>query len=211
MSWVCSLGASSLLASYNALGFWYLVSSTSKSRSQQTWSYALAGNVGEHWFPVQNSHTSFTEDRTHFPCLSATLNTTQHVRLSRECEKKYSFLNLYFHNFVQFYYLFNNILLNQSYFLCSIILMGLLKNRLSVTGVDHVRQIVILFSAPAHARETFKEGAQKHVNNANNDLMEDLTIFEPTAANVSAFVGHTAYLPCRVRNLGDKVVSPLLF
>jgi hypothetical protein len=37
--------------------------------------------------------------------------------------------------------------------------------------------------------------------------MEDLPIFEPTAANVSAFVGQTAYLPCRVRNLGDKVVS----
>ncbi|XP_050458798.1 zwei Ig domain protein zig-8-like isoform X1 [Cataglyphis hispanica] len=64
-----------------------------------------------------------------------------------------------------------------------------------------------IFTAPAHARETLKEGAQKHLNNANNDLMEDLTIFEPTAANVSAFVGHTAYLPCRVRNLGDKVVS----
>ncbi|EFN73199.1 hypothetical protein EAG_05325 [Camponotus floridanus] len=57
----------------------------------------------------------------------------------------------------------------------------------------------------AHVRETFKEGTQRHVNDATNDLMEDLTVFEPTAANVSAFVGHTAYLPCRVRNLGDKV------
>ncbi|CAL1685865.1 unnamed protein product [Lasius platythorax] len=64
-----------------------------------------------------------------------------------------------------------------------------------------------IFTAAAHVRETtFKEGAQWHVNDANNDL-EDLTVFEPTAANVSAFVGHTAYLPCRVRNLGDKVVS----
>lgn len=88
--------------------------------------------------------------------------------------------------------------------------MGLLENRLSATDVDHVRQI-ILFSAAAHVRETtFKEGAQWHVNDANNDL-EDLTVFEPTAANVSAFVGHTAYLPCRVRNLGDKVVSLFLF
>lgn len=65
----------------------------------------------------------------------------------------------------------------------------------------------VIFTAPAHVRETtFKEGAQWRVNDANNDL-EDLTVFEPTAANVSAFVGHTAYLPCRVRNLGDKVVS----
>jgi len=84
-----------------------------------------------------------------------------------------------------------------------------LRNRLSV---DHVIcQSVILFSAAAHVRETFKEGAQRHVNDATNDLMEDLTVFEPTAANVSAFVGHTAYLPCRVRNLGDKVVSLFLF
>ncbi|XP_066583194.1 zwei Ig domain protein zig-8-like isoform X1 [Prorops nasuta] len=35
----------------------------------------------------------------------------------------------------------------------------------------------------------------------------ELPVFEPTAANVSAFEGQTVYLPCRVRNLGDKVVS----
>ncbi|XP_046749461.1 uncharacterized protein LOC124413129 isoform X2 [Diprion similis] len=35
----------------------------------------------------------------------------------------------------------------------------------------------------------------------------DLPVFAPTAANVSALEGQTVYLPCRVRNLGDKVVS----
>ncbi|XP_043467600.1 basement membrane-specific heparan sulfate proteoglycan core protein-like [Leptopilina heterotoma] len=35
----------------------------------------------------------------------------------------------------------------------------------------------------------------------------DVPVFEQTAANVSALEGQTAYLPCRVRNLGDKVVS----
>lgn len=68
---------------------------------------------------------------------------------------------------------------------------------------------IILFSASAHARVTSNEDAQRRVNDASNDLMEELPVFEPTAANVSAFVGRTAYLPCRVRNLGDKVVSPL--
>lgn len=76
---------------------------------------------------------------------------------------------------------------------------------------SHVHQIVILFPASAHVRVTSNEDAQRHVNDAGNDLMEELPVFEPTAANVSAFVGRTAYLPCRVRNLGDKVVSlPLL-
>ncbi|XP_029160595.1 zwei Ig domain protein zig-8-like isoform X2 [Nylanderia fulva] len=67
-----------------------------------------------------------------------------------------------------------------------------------------------IFTASAYVRETtLKEGTQWHVNDANDDLQleQDLTFFEPTAANVSAFIGHTAYLPCRVRNLGDKVVS----
>ncbi|EFN89211.1 hypothetical protein EAI_07714, partial [Harpegnathos saltator] len=62
---------------------------------------------------------------------------------------------------------------------------------------------------PAHVRETSREGAQRRVNDANNDPAEDLPVFEATAANVSAFVGHTAYLPCRVRNLGDKVAPNL--
>ncbi|XP_063978540.1 zwei Ig domain protein zig-8-like isoform X1 [Diachasmimorpha longicaudata] len=35
----------------------------------------------------------------------------------------------------------------------------------------------------------------------------ELPVFEQTATNVTAFVGQTVYLPCRVRNLGDKVVS----
>ncbi|KAG5329243.1 LACH protein, partial [Acromyrmex charruanus] len=60
-----------------------------------------------------------------------------------------------------------------------------------------------IFTASAHVRVTSNED----VNDTYNDLKEDLPIFEPTAANVSAFVGQTAYLPCRVRNLGDKVVS----
>lgn len=72
---------------------------------------------------------------------------------------------------------------------------------------SHVHQIIILFLASAHVRVTSNEDAQRHVNDASNDLIEDLPVFEPTAANVSAFVGQTAYLPCRVRNLGDKVVS----
>ncbi|KAH0949129.1 hypothetical protein HN011_011251, partial [Eciton burchellii] len=62
-----------------------------------------------------------------------------------------------------------------------------------------------IFTASLHVHGTSKEDAQRHANNANSDAMEDLPIFEPTAANVSAFVGQTAYLPCRVRNLGDKV------
>lgn len=36
---------------------------------------------------------------------------------------------------------------------------------------------------------------------------KDLPVFEQTAPNVTAFVGQTVYLPCRVRNLRDKVVS----
>ncbi|XP_028044794.1 zwei Ig domain protein zig-8 isoform X1 [Monomorium pharaonis] len=64
-----------------------------------------------------------------------------------------------------------------------------------------------IFTASAHVHVTSSEDAQRHVNDASNDLMEDLPVFEPTATNVSAFVGQTAYLPCRVRNLGDKVVS----
>ncbi|XP_033175456.1 uncharacterized protein LOC100740009 isoform X2 [Bombus impatiens] len=62
--------------------------------------------------------------------------------------------------------------------------------------------------APVQLREISKEGSQRRPNDANNDSAEgDLPVFEPTAANVSAFVGQTVYLPCRVRNLGDKVVS----
>lgn len=79
---------------------------------------------------------------------------------------------------------------------------------LSTIVESHVYEIVILFPASAHVRVTSNEAVQRHVNDASNNLMEDLPVFEPTAANVSAFVGQTAYLPCRVRNLGDKVVSP---
>ncbi|XP_015599036.1 zwei Ig domain protein zig-8 isoform X2 [Cephus cinctus] len=39
-----------------------------------------------------------------------------------------------------------------------------------------------------------------------DDAME-VPVFEQTVSNVSAFQGQTAYLPCRVRNLGDKIVS----
>ncbi|XP_031785705.1 roundabout homolog 2 isoform X4 [Nasonia vitripennis] len=45
--------------------------------------------------------------------------------------------------------------------------------------------------------------------NVEPELMEDEPepSFEQTAANVSAFEGQRVYLPCRVHNLGDKVVS----
>ncbi|XP_003692645.1 uncharacterized protein LOC100867244 [Apis florea] len=67
---------------------------------------------------------------------------------------------------------------------------------------------VTILSAPVQLREISKEGPERRPNDANNDSAEgDLPVFEPTAANVSAFVGQTVYLPCRVRNLGDKVVS----
>ncbi|XP_076643876.1 zwei Ig domain protein zig-8 isoform X2 [Halictus rubicundus] len=67
---------------------------------------------------------------------------------------------------------------------------------------------VTIFSAPTQVREISKEGSQRRPNDAGNDSIdEDPPMFEPTAANVSAFVGQTVYLPCRVRNLGDKVVS----
>ncbi|XP_011501715.1 PREDICTED: uncharacterized protein LOC105365297 [Ceratosolen solmsi marchali] len=39
------------------------------------------------------------------------------------------------------------------------------------------------------------------------NLDGNLPIFEQTASNVTAFEGQTVYLPCRVHNLGDKVVS----
>ncbi|KZC10404.1 PREDICTED: hemicentin-1-like [Dufourea novaeangliae] len=68
---------------------------------------------------------------------------------------------------------------------------------------------VTILSAPAQVREISKEGSQRRPNDANNDSAAggDSPVFEPTAANVSAYVGQTVYLPCRVRNLGDKVVS----
>ncbi|XP_076388756.1 lachesin isoform X2 [Megachile rotundata] len=67
---------------------------------------------------------------------------------------------------------------------------------------------VTIFAAPVQLREISKENNERRPNDANNDAVEgDLPVFEPTAANVSAFVGQTVYLPCRVRNLGDKVVS----
>lgn len=66
----------------------------------------------------------------------------------------------------------------------------------------------VLLAAPVQLREVSKEVSQRRTNDANNDSTEgDLPVFEPTAANVSAYVGQTVYLPCRVRNLGDKVVS----
>lgn len=49
-------------------------------------------------------------------------------------------------------------------------------------------------------------GEKQKIHENIQDL-EELPIFEQTAANVSTFVGQTVYLPCRVRNLGDKVVS----
>lgn len=63
-------------------------------------------------------------------------------------------------------------------------------------------------SEPAHVREVSKGNSRRNVNDATNDSVgTDLPIFEPTAPNVTAFVGQTVYLPCRVRKLADKVVS----
>lgn len=63
-------------------------------------------------------------------------------------------------------------------------------------------------SEPAHIREVSKGNSRRNVNDATNDSVgTDLPIFEPTAPNVTAFVGQTVYLPCRVRKLADKVVS----
>ncbi|XP_054009516.1 hemicentin-1-like [Hylaeus anthracinus] len=67
---------------------------------------------------------------------------------------------------------------------------------------------VTISSAPVQVRQISKESPQRRPNDASNDSTDgDAPVFEPTAANVSAFVGQTVYLPCRVRNLGDKVVS----
>ncbi|XP_076750384.1 zwei Ig domain protein zig-8 isoform X2 [Xylocopa sonorina] len=67
---------------------------------------------------------------------------------------------------------------------------------------------VTISSVPLQLREISKESLQRRSNDGNNDWGEgDLPVFEQTAANVSAFVGQSVYLPCRVRNLGDKVVS----
>lgn len=124
MSWVCSLGASSLLASYKAFGFWYLVSSTSTSRSQQIQSCAPVGDVDERWFPVQNSHISFTEGRTRFSCASLwhAAQAALHVWLSRERVRKVetsfnSYINksvifLLHKNKIIFYDFFVNLIFN---------------------------------------------------------------------------------------------------
>ncbi|XP_043663816.1 zwei Ig domain protein zig-8-like isoform X2 [Vespula pensylvanica] len=65
-----------------------------------------------------------------------------------------------------------------------------------------------ILSEPAHIREVSKGNSRRNVNDATNDSVgTDLPIFEPTAPNVTAFVGQTVYLPCRVRKLADKVVS----
>ncbi|KAF7408440.1 hypothetical protein HZH66_002977 [Vespula vulgaris] len=61
---------------------------------------------------------------------------------------------------------------------------------------------------PAHIREVSKGNSRRNVNDATNDSVgTDLPIFEPTAPNVTAFVGQTVYLPCRVRKLADKVAD----
>ncbi|KAI4503334.1 hypothetical protein M0802_001556 [Mischocyttarus mexicanus] len=61
---------------------------------------------------------------------------------------------------------------------------------------------------PAHVREMSKGNSRRNVNDPTNDYVDtDLPIFEPTAPNVTAFVGQTVYLPCRVRKLADKVSS----
>ena len=62
---------------------------------------------------------------------------------------------------------------------------------------------MIWFSAPFQVPEVSREQSQ----NVDGDVDTDLPIFEQTAPNVTAFVGQTVYLPCKVRNLGDKVVS----
>lgn len=65
-----------------------------------------------------------------------------------------------------------------------------------------------ILSEPAHIREVSKGNSRRNVNDATNDSVgTDLPIFEPTAPNVTGFVGQTVYLPCRVRKLADKVVS----
>lgn len=63
-----------------------------------------------------------------------------------------------------------------------------------------------LFSAPFQVPEVSRDQSQ-HVDGGPEIGDPDLPIFEQTAPNVTAFVGQTVYLPCRVRNLGDKVVS----
>ncbi|KAF7414827.1 hypothetical protein HZH68_003316 [Vespula germanica] len=65
---------------------------------------------------------------------------------------------------------------------------------------------------PAHIREVSKGNSRRNVNDATNDSVgTDLPIFEPTAPNVTAFVGQTVYLPCRVRKLADKVPSSNMY
>ncbi|XP_048515666.1 probable oxidoreductase PXDNL isoform X2 [Athalia rosae] len=64
---------------------------------------------------------------------------------------------------------------------------------------------------PVYPRGSTSDAWRAKQGNSSSNLMDrtdsDLPIFEPTAANVSALEGQTVYLPCRVRNLGDKVVS----
>lgn len=69
----------------------------------------------------------------------------------------------------------------------------------------------LVLSDPAYSRGTTSENWRGKNSTSSLGVVEtpenDLPVFEPTAANVSALEGQTVYLPCRVRNLGDKVVS----
>ncbi|XP_074110827.1 zwei Ig domain protein zig-8 isoform X1 [Cotesia typhae] len=48
---------------------------------------------------------------------------------------------------------------------------------------------------------------RKYQESEESQENEELPIFEQTVTNVTALVGQTVYLPCKVRDLGDKVVS----
>ncbi|XP_046431344.1 uncharacterized protein LOC124185055 isoform X1 [Neodiprion fabricii] len=68
-----------------------------------------------------------------------------------------------------------------------------------------------VLSGPVYPRGTTSDSFRGRNFTSLSDVGEhgdnDLPVFEPTAPAVSALEGQTVYLPCRVRNLGDKVVS----
>ncbi|KAH0548873.1 hypothetical protein KQX54_003600 [Cotesia glomerata] len=67
-------------------------------------------------------------------------------------------------------------------------------------NVINVRVCVLPLGKSERLQKKYQESEGSQEN-------EELPIFEQTVTNVTALVGQTVYLPCKVRDLGDKVVS----
>ncbi|XP_044579199.1 fibroblast growth factor receptor 3-like isoform X1 [Cotesia glomerata] len=76
--------------------------------------------------------------------------------------------------------------------------------QMSITLVFIFFLIRTSISVPLGKSERLQKKYQESEGSQEN---EELPIFEQTVTNVTALVGQTVYLPCKVRDLGDKVVS----